>query len=145
MNISPVKNKQRAAEILLVDDNFGDTLLAKKAFKGLTVSCSITVAENGEKAMDFLRSKRRYDMILLDLNLPGMSGIDILREVKSDKKLWCIPVIVLTTSRASSDVTACYDLLANSYVVKPLGYAEFKDFIECLSKFWFEYAISPYA
>ena len=144
MVIDTVLSKKRAAEILLIEDNPADAILAEKAFRNLTIPCRLTVAENGAHALQILRSPVRHDLVLLDLNLPGQSGIEILREVKSDKKLGRIPVIVLTTSRAESDIGACYDLLANCYVIKPFDFCKFQKFVEALAQFWFAHSISPY-
>jgi CheY-like chemotaxis protein len=144
MTINTVVAKRRSAEILLVEDNMADSILAKKAFDIISIPCNLTIAESGDEAIKILRGKNAHDLVLLDLNLPGKSGIDVLRELRIDTQLSRIPVIVLTTSRAEKDVTACYELLANSYVIKPLDFTKFVSFVEALAQFWFGYAISPY-
>lgn len=149
MTIGTVVSKKRPAEILLVEDNIADVLLTKKAFSNATIPCNITVANNGEEAMTFLHrtggeTAPMPDLVLLDLNLPKKSGIEVLREMKTDKKLWHIPVVVLTTSRADKDISDCRALYVNAYVVKPLDFSKFQSFAEALVQFWFSYTISPY-
>ncbi|MGB9152510.1 MAG: response regulator [Alphaproteobacteria bacterium] len=145
MTIGTVVSKKRAAEILLVEDNVADVLLTKKAFGATTIPCHVTAAESGEHALEMLRSEGSLpDLILLDLHLPRKSGIEVLQEIKEDKKLWNIPVIILTTSRADKDISDCRQMHANGYVVKPLDFGKFQGFAESLAQFWFAYAISPY-
>jgi len=150
MAIGTVLSKKRTAEILLVEDNIADVLLTKKAFSNATIPSHITVANNGEEAMTILHrpdgpeAAPMPDLVLLDLNLPKKSGIEVLREMKTDKKLWHIPVVVLTTSRADKDIADCRALYVNAYVVKPLDFGKFQSFAEALVQFWFAYAISPY-
>ncbi len=138
-----IRNKQRPAEVLLVEDNRGDVVLTKKAFATSGLNNNITVAMDGEQALSILHrlppneSAPVPDLILLDLNLPKKSGRDILQEIKSDEKLKHIPVVVLTSSRAEMDVVKSYDLHANSYVVKPIDQQQLVEIAKTIEQFWF--------
>ena len=143
MSIDTTQNKGRPAEILLVEDSRGDVILAQKAFSKANISNHITVASNGLQAMEILRHQGDYanaatpDIILLDLNLPKKSGQDVLAEIKADEKLKRIPVIILSSSRAESDVIRSYEMYANSYIVKPSTLEKYADLVSTVEKFWF--------
>lgn len=129
-------------EILLVEDNPGDARLAAEAFKEGGIPTHLHVASDGIEAMAFLRRLGRHefaprpDMILLDLNLPRKDGREVLAEIKEDPALRRIPVIVLTTSQAESDITRAYDLHANCYIVKPVDFDRFIDVVKGIEDFW---------
>src|SRR5689334_14806779 len=116
------------ANILLVEDNPGDIRLAKEALKGGKIFIQLHVVEDGYKALDFLRHRGNYrnmprpNLILLDLNLPGMDGQQVLQEIKSDPDLGGIPVVIMTTSSDEGDILKAYNLHANCYIVKPIGF-----------------------
>ncbi|MBW8882589.1 MAG: response regulator [Asticcacaulis sp.] len=138
----------RPAEIMLVEDNRGDVLLASRAFKEAQFENHLTVAETAEKALAMLRASveegvRLPDIVLLDLNLPGMNGRDLLRIIKGDPALRQIPVIILSTSSADSDVTGSYDLHANAYIVKPVDLEKFRQVIASIEQFFFILAVLP--
>ncbi|GAB2946169.1 response regulator [Nonomuraea fastidiosa] len=124
-------NEWRPIEVLLVEDDPGDILLTKEAFDLNKVRNRLSVVNDGEQAMAFLRREGAYadaprpDLILLDLNLPRMSGTEVLREVKADAVLRTIPVVVLTTSEAEEDILRSYRLHANAYVTKPVDFEQF--------------------
>lgn len=147
MTTDTIVNKGRAVEILLVEDNFGDVILTKKAFKNAKLANNITVAEDGSKALAILRREGEYryapipDIVLLDLNLPKKSGQDVLKEIKSDENLRKIPVVILTSSRAELDVVKSYNLYANSYIVKPVSLEKFIDVVKTVEQFWFMVAV----
>ena len=149
MSIDTIQNKCRPAEILLVEDNRGDVLLAKKAFNKAKISNHITVAINGVQALAMLHRKGEYsnavipDIILLDLNLPKKSGKDVLEEIKSDPDLKHIPVVILTSSRAELDIIKSYALHANSYIIKPVDLEKFTEIIATFEKFWFSVVVLP--
>ena len=149
MTIDTIKNKGRPAEILLVEDNYGDVLLTKKAFTNTKIANHITVAENGQQALDMLRHVAPYettpkpDIILLDLNLPRKSGKEVLEEIKSDPDLRHIPVVILTSSRAELDVVKSYHLHANGYVVKPVNLDQFSEIVKSIENFWFTIVLLP--
>ncbi len=118
--------RKKVAEILLIEDNPQDVLLTQNAFKALEIPYNITIARSGEHAWDMLQ-KSNYSfsnslsLILLDLNLPKMEGIELLKKIKSDENLQDIPVIVLTGSVEQNHVVASYDLHAVSYITKPIN------------------------
>ncbi len=131
-----------AIKILLVEDNPGDVRLTIEALKEGKIDNDLTVAKNGEEALDCLfqrgqfASCRRPDVILLDLNLPKVDGREVLKIVKSDNELKLIPVIVLTTSRAEEDIIRAYKLHANCFITKPIDIHEFLDVIRLTEQFW---------
>ena len=118
-------------EILLVEDNPGDVRLTREALRDGKVRNNLNVVDDGVKALEFLRRQGgfgkapRPDLILLDLNLPRMSGREVLTEIKSDPELRSIPVVVLTTSQAEQDIVKAYELNANCYVTKPVDLDQF--------------------
>ena len=115
----------RPVQILLVEDNPADARLTQEAIRDTEFRYQLHLAEDGEEAMEFLYQEGEFadvprpDLILLDLNLPGMDGREVLAEIKSDENLGSIPVVVLTTSTAQQDLLYSYGLRANSYVNKP--------------------------
>ncbi|MEV4289096.1 response regulator [Nonomuraea bangladeshensis] len=121
----------RAIEVLLVEDDQGDILLTREAFDLNKVRNRLHVVNDGEQAVAFLRREGIYadapcpDLILLDLNLPRMSGLEVLSEIKADPALATIPVVVLTTSEAEEDILLSYRLHANAYVTKPVDFEQF--------------------
>jgi chemotaxis family two-component system response regulator Rcp1 len=137
-----VKNGVREVHILLVEDNPGDVRLTLEALRDGRISNQVSVAHDGEEALDFLRRRgehagaERPDLVLLDLNLPKKDGREVLQEVKADPELHRIPVIVLTTSSADEDVLLSYNLYANCYIKKPIEYDEFMGAIRGLENFW---------
>lgn len=134
----------RPFEILLVEDNPGDVRLVQEAFRETALSHNLSIAENGEQAMKFLhREGRKYeraprpDLILLDLNMSYKDGREVLKEIKADRHLRSVPIVVLTGSSHDRDVFFAYDLQANSYVVKPTDVDEFIDTIKNIELYWF--------
>lgn len=129
-------------EILLVEDSPGDVRLTMEALKEAKVANRLHVARDGVDAMAFLRRQGahaaapRPDVILLDLNLPRKDGREVLEEVKQDPDLRCIPVVVLTTSRAEEDVAQAYNLAANCYITKPVDFDQFLQVIRSIEDFW---------
>lgn len=135
--------------LLLVEDDDGDVLLARESLGGLSTPIDLEVVSDGAAALAFLRRNgaepdgRRPDLILLDLNLPGMSGWEVLRAIKGDVQLHAIPVVVLTTSKSENDIRAAYDLGANCYITKPPGLKEYESAIQRLGDFWLNVARVP--
>ncbi|MFG3439048.1 response regulator [Nonomuraea sp. NPDC047897] len=121
----------RPIEVLLVEDDQGDILLTREAFELNKLRNRLHVVNDGEQAMTFLRRQDahkdapRPDLILLDLNLPRMDGMEVLREIKDDPDLRTIPVVILTTSEAEEDILQGYRLHANAYVAKPVDFDAF--------------------
>ncbi len=132
----------RPIEILLVEDSPSDVAMTTAALREGRIANIIHVVDDGEKAMAFLRREGEYsgvsrpDLILLDLNLPRKDGREVLAEVKSDPELLAIPIVVLTTSAAEADILRAYDLHANSYVTKPVGFDNFFNAIRDIENFW---------
>jgi CheY-like chemotaxis protein len=138
--------------ILMVEDSDDDFFAAQRTFKKAGLNNPIRRCETGDEAADYLFRRGAFSdpalapspgIILLDLNLPGLDGRDVLRQVKADPSLRRIPVIILTTSNAEKDVEQCYDDGANSYVQKPVDIHGFVLAITRLKDFWFEIAILP--
>lgn len=129
-------------DILLVEDNPADVRLTREALRRGRVANTLHVVDDGDKALAFLRREGEYadaprpGLVLLDLNLPGLDGRDVLAEVKSDPDLRRLPVIVLTTSSAERDIAKSYDLGANCFVSKPVALDEFLDVVRSFDAFW---------
>lgn len=132
----------KAIEILLVEDNPGDVRLTLEAFKEGRISNHIRVVGDGIEAMALLRKESSYadairpDLILLDLNLPGKDGREVLKEIKEDNDLKSIPVIILTTSKDEEDIINTYRLHANCFLTKPVQLDDFLKLIQLIEKFW---------
>jgi chemotaxis family two-component system response regulator Rcp1 len=130
-------------EVLLVEDNAGDVRLTQEALKEGKLAVNLTVARDGLEATEILHQRnghanaQRPDLILLDLNLPKMDGRQVLQEIKSDPKLMRIPVVVLTTCEADSDILSTYGSHANCYITKPVDMERFIDIVKLLEEFWF--------
>lgn len=145
----PPTLQPRSAEILLVEDNPGDARLAREALADSRIRNRIHHVVNGDDALAFLRGQGRFkdanrpDLVLLDLNLPGLHGSEVLEAIKSDPDLRTIPVIVLTTSSSDLDVLRSYALQANSYVVKPLDLEKFSKAVGATQDLWFEVVRLP--
>jgi CheY-like chemotaxis protein len=133
--------------ILLVEDNEGDVEIVRSALEDWRDGCKLTVAYNGSEALDCLRqgscASSRPDLILLDINMPGMDGKECLRRLKQDDELRPIPVSMLTSSQAPSDIIDCYRSHASCYVVKPFDGQEFISVVRRLVAFWSDTARSP--
>jgi CheY-like chemotaxis protein len=133
----------RPVEIFLVEDNPGDVRLTRETLKDSKLLNHISVVDDGEEAMAFLRREGQYveairpDLILLDLNLPKKDGREVLAEIKTDEQLRRIPVVVLTTSSAEQDILKTYDLHANCYITKPVNLDQFSAVVKAIEEFWF--------
>ncbi len=137
------KQKGFPIEVLLVEDNPADMRLMLEALKDSKVCNNLHVKHDGESAMSFLRRRGEYagapepHLILLDLNLPGKDGREVLDEIKNDPDLKHIPVVVVTTSTAEADVLKSYCLHANCYVTKPVNLDQFIKVVNAIEDFWF--------
>ncbi|RZU75146.1 response regulator receiver domain-containing protein [Micromonospora kangleipakensis] len=135
--------------ILVVDDDPGDVLMIEEALEDSDVEKVIDVVNDGQEAMEFLRREgrhidaRRPDMILLDLNMPRMDGRQVLGEVKQDEDLRTIPIVVLTTSNADTDIVGSYTLQANAYVTKPIDLDDFNDVVRRIDEFFGRVVVLP--
>jgi chemotaxis family two-component system response regulator Rcp1 len=132
----------KPVEILLVEDNPGDVRLTQEAFKDGKMLNKMHVVEDGMEALAFLKREGKYtgaprpELILLDLNLPRKDGRDVLAEIKADRDLKRIPVVILTTSRSEEDILRSYDLNANCYITKPVGFDKFIEIVKSIEDFW---------
>ncbi|MBJ6724183.1 response regulator [Geomesophilobacter sediminis] len=130
-------------EILLVEDNEADVNIIRKTFEESKIANNVNVVNHGEDALDFMRRRGRYagaprpDLVLLDIGLPGISGLDVLGEVKGDPDLRRIPIIMLTTSKTEEDLFDSYDLHANSYITKPFHLNALFEVVREIEQFWF--------
>lgn len=135
----------RALEILLVEDSMSDAKLTIRALQKNHLSNNIVHLSDGAEALDFLFARGKYaerniehtpKIILLDLNMPKVGGLEVLRTIKKDERTRRIPVIVMTSSKEDSDIIASYDLGVNSYVVKPIGFENFSKAVTELGMYW---------
>jgi chemotaxis family two-component system response regulator Rcp1 len=139
----------RPIEILLVEDNPGDVRLTKEALKEGKVMNVLNTVGDGEEALAYLRRQGAYaqatrpDLILLDLNLPGRSGREVLAEIKEDSELKRIPVVILTISEAEQDIIKSYNLHANCYITKPVNLEQFIDVVKSIEDFWLTVVMLP--
>jgi len=132
-------------EILLVEDNMSDAELTIRALKKNNLANKLVHLEDGQEALDFIFAEGNYSqrkiadtpkLILLDLKMPKINGIQVLQKIKSDERTKKIPVIVLTSSKEDPDIQECYLLGANSYVVKPVQFEKFLDAVSQLGLYW---------
>jgi chemotaxis family two-component system response regulator Rcp1 len=136
-------------EILLVEDSPSDAALTIEALKAGKIANKLTHMEDGVEAMDFLMRKGKYanavkpDLIMLDLNLPRKDGREVLAEIKNDKYLKIIPIIVLTTSRSDEDILKSYQLNANCYITKPVDFTHFIKVVKSIENFWLTVVTLP--
>lgn len=136
------KPNGRPIEILLVEDNPGDVRLTQEALKEGKMRNHLTVVRDGVEALAYLRKEESFncavrpDLILLDLNLPKKNGREVLTEIKQDKDLKRIPVVILTTSKAEQDILNTYDRYANCYISKPVDLEQFMNVIKMIEDFW---------
>lgn len=138
--------------ILLVEDNPSDVGLTQRALAKARIGNPLVVAEDGEEALDYIRGSGAYAgrnvedlpaLVLLDLKLPGISGLEVLKQIRSDPRARRLPVVILTTSKEDQDVAAGYDLGVNSYVRKPVDFNQFALAVEQLGLYWLVWNEAP--
>lgn len=124
--------------ILIIEDDYVDVMTVKRALKDIKVSNQVIVKENGEDALQYLQeqSNELPAIILLDLNMPRMNGIEFLKIIKQNERLLTIPVVVLTTSRSEQDKIDSYKLGVAGYVIKSVNYHEFVDMVQKITSYW---------
>lgn len=134
-----------AIDILLVEDNPQDIELTLRALKKNNVANSFFIAEDGKKALDYIFARNEFKdrdlsnlpkVILLDLKLPKIDGLSVLKQLKSREETKGIPVVILTSSSEDPDIKTAYEYGANSYVIKPVGFAEFLEAMKTLGFYW---------
>ncbi|MEW6497322.1 MAG: response regulator [Cyanobacteriota bacterium] len=135
--------EDKQTSILLIDDDDVDVMTVKRAFKKNNIKNPLYVATNGVEALALLRSKElskrlpgSRKLLLLDLNMPKMGGIEFLRELRADPELRVLPVIVLTTSNEDKDKVEAYNLNVAGYIIKPVTFAKFVEAMATLTKYW---------
>ena len=138
--------------ILIADDDAEDRMLTKDALEENHLTNCLQFVEDGEQLMDYLHHKGKYAdktiyptpaLILLDLNMPKKDGREALKEIKADKELRRIPIVILTTSKAEEDILRTYDLGVNSFITKPVTFSALVDTMQTLSKYWLEIVKLP--
>ena len=138
-------NQSEAVDILLVEDNPQDAELTTRALKKHNLANRLITVEDGAEALDFLLCRGKYatrdvghppKVVLLDLKLPKVSGLEVLRALKQDEKTRAIPVVIVTSSREDPDIKTAYALGANSYVVKPVDFDAFAEAVSSLGLYW---------
>lgn len=140
---------EKPIELLLVEDNPGDVRLTQDAFEQLSTETTIHVATDGIDALEFLSTRHDRetesvpDLILLDLNLPRMGGLEFLEAIRDDSNFASLPVLVVTSSTATEDILESYELAANAYLIKPTDPDEYAAMVEAVAAFWFRQAALP--
>jgi DNA-binding response OmpR family regulator len=142
---------EKLGRILMVEDDNNDVDMTLAALEEYNLANEVTVTRDGEEALDYLYCRGKYQsrlnenpaVLLLDLKLPKVDGLEVLRQVKSDDKLKMIPVVVLTSSHEEKDMVASYKLGVNAYVVKPVDFHEFVNAIKELGVFWAVINVAP--
>jgi len=138
-------NNDSKTILLLVEDNPSDVALAERAFEKAHIANEMVVAQDGQEALDYLWGTGAYAgrdaadlpaLVLLDLKLPKVSGLDVLRRIRGEARTRRLPVVILTTSKEEQDVAAGYDLGANSYIRKPVDFRQFATAVEQLGLYW---------
>ncbi|RJQ69420.1 MAG: response regulator [Desulfobacteraceae bacterium] len=143
---------ESGVDILLIEDNSNDVELITRVFRKHNLANTMVVLKNGVEALEFLSGQGGHidriaptpKVILLDLKLPKVDGIEVLRRIKSDERTRNIPVVILTSSTEQRDLKAAYELGANSYVTKPIKFAEFSKVVAELGMYWLILNKSPY-
>ncbi len=139
----------RPIRILLIEDNQGDIILIKKAFAEAHIFNDLYICRDGQEGLDFLRQQvpfqqvPRPDLILLDINMPRLNGLELLQILKNDSALGSIPVVILTTSESEKDILKSYQLQVSSYIRKPVDYVEFHSAIQKIQDYWFSVVKFP--
>jgi CheY-like chemotaxis protein len=145
-----IRDDRSPVDVLLVEDDPGDVLMTREAFELFKVPNTLHVVTDGEQALRFVRradpfaGAPRPGLILLDVNLPRLSGLEVLAELKRDPDLAVIPVVILSTSRAEEDILRSYRLHANAYVSKPVDFEHFIAAIRQIDDFFLTLVQLPY-
>ena len=132
-------------KIILAEDNPADVQLTKMAFEEVAPGLEVVHVADGQELVDYVSTAALTDiaLILLDLNMPRMGGIDVLRRFYQDEEFKKLPVVVFSSSASQDDVSTCYDLGANAYVCKPIDINDFNNIIRAIASFWGEINVLP--
>lgn len=139
----------QAIDVLLVEDNPDDVEITKRAFEKGNILNRLHIVRDGQEALDFLFRDGKYGdtpqpgLILLDINLPKVNGVDVLRKIKSDPELKRIPVVMLTVSKRDEDILNSYNLGVNSYIVKPVEFDKFVETVKSIEVYWLLTNVRP--
>ena len=138
-------NSLEGSRVLLVEDNADDEALTVRALRKLDPTCIVDVARDGQQAVDYLGADGvpRPDLILLDLKLPKLNGIEVLRFARSTATMKTVPTVMLTSSDEPSDLMGSYEAGASGFVRKPVGYEEYVDVVRALGRFWLQVNLRP--
>lgn len=133
------------SRVLLVEDNADDEALTVRALRKLDPTCVVDVARDGQQAVDYLNAQDtpRPDLILLDLKLPKLNGIEVLRVARANVAMKTVPTVMLTSSDEPSDLMGSYEAGASGFVRKPVGYEEYVDVVRALGRFWLQVNLRP--
>jgi two-component system, chemotaxis family, response regulator Rcp1 len=148
MTQNPMQQARRAV-VLLAEDNDNDVELTRLSFRRSKVDCDLHVVDDGVACMEFLRRQGEHadkpfpDLLLLDLNMPRMSGSEVMAEIARDPALSHLPVVILTTSNDDAEVLKLYRLRCSSYIVKPLDFLQFQQCVSTVTDYWFELVVRP--
>jgi len=134
----------RKVIVLMAEDNEHDIIATKRAWKKNNIANPLYIVTDGEECLDFLHHRGKYaqselpkpSLLLLDINMPRMNGLEVLEHIRSDKDLRRLPVVVLTTSKAEEDKMRSYDLGVNAYIVKPVDFDKFVEAVKAINLFW---------
>lgn len=149
MTTNPTRQPLPSARILLVEDDPGDVLITRESLAASNADCELAVVDDGAMALDYLHKRGAYvdaptpHLVLLDLNLPKVSGHEVLAELKGDPELAPIPVVVLSTSSADDDVLATYALHGNAHITKPVDFQRYQAVIRSIDEFFLGVAQVP--
>jgi two-component system, response regulator len=147
-----MRRESQSVTILMAEDDPDDRLLTQEAIREAKLNNEIIFVEDGEELMDYLKQQGEFTdraqypkprLILLDLNMPRKDGREALAEIKSDPKLRCIPIVVLTTSKAEEDIIKTYDLGVSGYITKPVIFDDLIEVMKAIGKYWFEIVELP--
>lgn len=135
---------KRSAKVLLVEDDHADQEILKRIVSQGALRAALHIESSGQSALDYLeKSGDEIDLILLDLNMPGLNGLETLAEIRKRAGIKTIPVIMLTTSDSEQDVIKSYELGANSFVTKPIQFDEFIRVVREIDEYWFDLTVLP--
>ncbi|MBI4398196.1 MAG: response regulator [Candidatus Omnitrophica bacterium] len=137
------KKNKKLRRILIAEDDRDYYLMIQEAFRTAEIPVQLDWVEDGDECLEYLRKKILPDLVLLDLNMPRKNGLATLEEMKKTPALQDIPVVVMTVSRAESDIDSSYRLGAASFITKPLGFRELIEVVKTLNHYWFKTVTLP--